>query len=176
MRPRIVALLLFTLTTAANAQSSVVNQWPPHAKDRPRPPVMTPTSLVTTPPPADAVVLLDGTSLSAWTGDNGRPVRWRIVDGAMEVVAGTGGIQTREGFGDVQLHVEWMAPSPPRGTDQDRGNSGVFFMGMYEVQVLDSWENITYADGQAAALYGQYPSGKATTSCSVVRGSMRAER
>ena len=84
-------------------------------------------------------------------------MRWRIVDGAMEVVAGTGGIQTRESFGDVQLHVEWMSPAPPRGTDQDRGNSGVFFMGMYEVQVLDSWENVTYADGQAAALYGQYP-------------------
>ena len=84
-------------------------------------------------------------------------MRWRIVDGAMEVVAGTGGIQTREDFGDVQLHVEWMSPAPPRGTDQDRGNSGVFFMGMYEVQVLDSWENVTYADGQAAALYGQYP-------------------
>jgi hypothetical protein len=102
-------------------------------------------------------VLFNGASLSAWTTENDRPVRWRVVDGAMEVVAGTGGIQTREGFGDVQLHVEWMSPLPARGTDQDRGNSGVFFMGMYEVQVLDSWENVTYADGQAAALYGQYP-------------------
>jgi len=73
------------------------------------------------------------------------------------VVPGAGGIRTRAAFGDVQLHVEWMAPAPPRGAGQDRGNSGVFLMERYEVQVLDSWNNETYADGQAAALYGQYP-------------------
>ncbi|MEO7520717.1 MAG: DUF1080 domain-containing protein, partial [Gemmatimonas sp.] len=67
-------------------------------------------------------------------------------------------MRTRDDFGDVQLHIEWMSPKPPRGADQDRGNSGVFFGGgRYEVQVLDSYENITYADGQAGALYGQYP-------------------
>ena len=66
-------------------------------------------------------------------------------------------IHTADGFGDVQLHVEWMAPDPPRGSDQDRGNSGVFLMGKYEVQVLDSWQNVTYPDGQASAVYGQYP-------------------
>ena len=157
MRIAIITVLVFAGTTAANAQSSVVNQWPPHAKDRPRPLIVTPAAFVATPPPPDAVVLFDGTSLASWTGQENRPMRWRIVDGAMEVVAGTGGIQTREDFGDVQLHVEWMSPAPPRGTDLDRGNSGVFFMGLYEVQVLDSWENVTYADGQAAALYGQYP-------------------
>jgi hypothetical protein len=73
------------------------------------------------------------------------------------VVPGAGNIETRTGFGDVQLHVEWMAPNPPLGEGQDRGNSGVFLMGRYEVQVLDSWENRTYADGTAAAVYGQYP-------------------
>ena len=75
----------------------------------------------------------------------------------MEVTPGAGGIHTTDTFGDVQLHVEWATPSPARGTDQDRGNSGVFLMGKYEVQVLDSYENVTYADGQAGAVYGQYP-------------------
>jgi Domain of Unknown Function (DUF1080) len=75
----------------------------------------------------------------------------------MEVVAGTGAIATARGFGDVQLHVEWMAPKPAVGEGQDRGNSGVFLMGRYEVQVLDSYHNTTYPDGQAAAIYGQYP-------------------
>jgi hypothetical protein len=75
----------------------------------------------------------------------------------MEVVPGTGTLSTAQGFGDVQLHVEWMTPAPPKGTDQDRGNSGVFLMGLYEVQVLDSYGSVTYPDGQAGAVYGQYP-------------------
>jgi hypothetical protein len=75
----------------------------------------------------------------------------------MEVVPKTGGIRTVKGFGDCQLHVEWMAPSPAVGTDQDRGNSGVFLMDLYEVQVLDCYGNTTYADGMTAAIYGQYP-------------------
>ena len=78
-------------------------------------------------------------------------------NGVAEVVPGTGGIQTKQSFGDVQLHVEWAAPSEVEGEGQERGNSGVFLMGRYEVQVLDSYNNTTYADGQAAALYGQYP-------------------
>lgn len=103
-------------------------------------------------------MLFDGRDLSQWRSDDGSAAKWRIVGNAMEVVPGTGGIQTREAFGDVQLHIEWMSPNPPRGSDQDRGNSGVFFMGgRYEVQVLDSYNNITYADGQAGAVYGQYP-------------------
>src|SRR5690606_2422562 len=83
--------------------------------------------------------------------------RWRIVDGALVVAPGQGGIFTAEQFGDVQLHIEWMTPAPPMGEGQDRSTSGVFFMTKYEVQVLDSWENVTYADAQAAAAYGQYP-------------------
>jgi hypothetical protein len=75
----------------------------------------------------------------------------------MEVVGGAGGIATRQGFGDVQLHVEWAAPTPATGEGQERGNSGVYLMSTYEVQVLDSYQNVTYADGQAAAIYGQYP-------------------
>jgi hypothetical protein len=111
------------------------------------------------PPPADAVVLFDGRDLGAWRSsrDSVSPAPWRIVGDAMEVAPGSGGILTAQGFGDVQLHVEWMTPDPAGTDGQDRGNSGIFLMGRYEVQVLDSWENRTYADGTAAAVYGQYP-------------------
>ena len=75
----------------------------------------------------------------------------------MEVAPGTGAIATKQGFGDVQLHVEWMTPTPPKGESQERGNSGVFLMSTYEVQVLDSYQNKTYPDGQAGSIYGQFP-------------------
>lgn len=109
------------------------------------------------PPPADATVLFDGTSLAKWTNATGESARWKLIDGAFEVVAGTGTLVSRDSFGDAQVHIEWMSPSPPRGRDQDRGNSGVFLMQKYEVQILDSYDNVTYADGQAASVYGQYP-------------------
>lgn len=127
-----------------------------HDANRPRPPVVDPGPAPTTrcKPPADATVLFDGSNLDAWKGNKGE-ARWRLVDGAMEVTR-TGDIRTKQEFGDCQLHIEWMAP-PPKGHSQGRGNSGVFFFGRYEVQVLDSFENPTYADGQAAALYGQKP-------------------
>ena len=102
-------------------------------------------------------MLFDGRSLDGWQAADGTPARWKLVDGAMEVAKGTGDIQTKATFGDVELHVEWMSPSPAEGTDQDRGNSGVFLMTKYEVQVLDSYRNVTYADGSAASIYGQFP-------------------
>lgn len=108
------------------------------------------------PPPADAIVLFNGKDLTKWRSGEG-PAKWKVKDGYFEVSPGSGMLSTADGFGDVQLHIEWAAPDPPRGTDQDRGNSGVFLMGRYEVQVLDSWQNVTYPDGQAAAVYGQYP-------------------
>jgi hypothetical protein len=110
-------------------------------------------------PPADAIVLFDGKDLAAWKSQkDGSPAAWKVENGYFEVVKGTGGIETRQGFGDVQLHIEWRTPTPPSGESQGRGNSGVFFGGgRYEVQVLDSYENKTYPDGQAAALYGQFP-------------------
>lgn len=133
--------------------------WPQHSMDRPRPTVVTPGAFVATPAPPDAVVLFDGTSLAAWRSSDSThgPARWEITDGYMEVVANAGGIETSQGFGDAQLHIEWMSSKPPNGTGQDRGNSGVFMMGNYEVQILDSYQNDTYADGQAAAIYGQFP-------------------
>jgi hypothetical protein len=103
------------------------------------------------------VILFDGSSLAEWESGDKKPARWRIVDGVMEVAKGTGDIVTKSTFGDVELHVEWMAPSPAEGRDQDRGNSGVFLQSRYEVQVLDSYQNVTYSDGSAASIYGQFP-------------------
>jgi hypothetical protein len=128
-------------------------RWRVHDADRPPPPVVAPGREGS--PPSDAVVLFDGRDASAWKCGDG-PCAWKVEGGAMEV-NGTGSIETREHFGDCQLHVEWAAPKVVRGSSQGRGNSGVFLMGRYEVQVLDSFENRTYADGQAAALYGQHP-------------------
>lgn len=115
--------------------------------------------------PSDAIVLFDGKDASRWVSAktrsavpaNAPPVPWKIENGYMEVVPGTGDIATKEKFGDVQLHVEWAAPAVVKGTSQGRGNSGVFLQSRYEVQVLDSFENPTYADGQASAIYGQWP-------------------
>ncbi|MBI3791012.1 MAG: DUF1080 domain-containing protein [Gemmatimonadetes bacterium] len=128
--------------------------------ERPRPPVeVAPAQRLPVPAPPGAIVLFGGRDLAWWekSDNSGAPAAWRVANGAMEVVAGTGGIRTRVAFGDVRLHVEWATPSPAHGEGQDRGNSGVFLMGRYEVQVLDSYRSDTYADGQAASIYGQFP-------------------
>jgi hypothetical protein len=154
--PRFAPIALLLLPAALHAQAP---EWKIHSLERPKPMVVHPGGAAVVPPPADAVVLFDGRSTDAWrsTRDTTAAAPWRIVDGALEVVPGTGGIRTAQGFGDAQLHVEWMTPAPPRETGQNRGNSGIFLMGQYEVQVLDSWENDTYADGQAGSIYGQFP-------------------
>ena len=132
--------------------------WKQHDIHRPKPDVVEPSaSFVPTQPPKDAVVLFDGKNLNAWTNKSGGPANWKITDGFFEVSAGTGAIQTKAGFGDVQLHAEWASPNPANGKGQDRGNCGIFLMGRYEIQVLDSYKADTYADGQAGAIYGQYP-------------------
>jgi hypothetical protein len=107
-------------------------------------------------PPSDAIVLFNGKDLSAWKGMDGRDARWELKDGAMMVVRGTGDIVTKQEFGDVQLHVEWATPAEVKGEGQGRGNSGVFLQSRYEVQVLDSFQNKTYFNGQAAAIYKQH--------------------
>ena len=108
-------------------------------------------------PPADAVVLFDGQDLARWKSsrDGGGP-KWVVRDGYMEVVPKTGSIESLDDFGDCQLHVEWASPAVVEGEGQGRGNSGVFLMGRYEIQVLDSYQNPTYPDGQAAAIYKQH--------------------
>jgi hypothetical protein len=133
--------------------------WPQHSMERPQPAIVTPTGLtLPVPPPEGAVVLFDGTSLSGWRKKGSdAPAGWKVENGYMEVVPGAGDIASVFEFGDARLHVEFLTPTPPRGSGQDRGNSGVFLMGMYEVQVLDSYQNTTYPDGQNAALYGDVP-------------------
>ncbi|MEM6631226.1 MAG: DUF1080 domain-containing protein [Bacteroidota bacterium] len=106
--------------------------------------------------PSDAIVLFDGTNLEAWQHPSGDAPKWSVEDGAFTVERGTGMIRTKQGFGDIQLHLEWRAPSEVVGKSQGRGNSGVFLMGMYEVQVLDNYDNITYPNGQAASIYKQH--------------------
>ena len=124
---------------------------------QPLPKVVTPGAAVGAPP-SDAVVLFDGSEKSFkenWSDTNGGASKWKIVDGAMESVRGAGYIQSKAKFGSCQLHIEWASPAQVKGNGQGRGNSGVFLMGTYEVQVLDSFKNQTYADGQAGALYGR---------------------
>lgn len=101
--------------------------------------------------PSDAIVLFDGKDLSAWENT----ANWKVIEGAM--VSGPGDARTVQAFGDCQLHIEWSAPTPAKGSGQGRGNSGVFLMNTYEIQVLDSFDNKTYHDGQAGAIYKQTP-------------------
>src|SRR5207249_9815224 len=143
---------------AVPAVAQDLGPWPQHSMDRPVPPVVTPAPSATPgAPPSDAVVLFNGQSLAGWATDSEKPAGWKVANGYMEVVQGSGGIHTTRAFGDCQLHVEWATPTPATGESQERGNSGVFLMSRYEIQVLDSYQNRTYADGQAAAVYGQYP-------------------
>ena len=140
------------------ALAQLPSGWKAHDWDRPTPPVVTPGKLrLPVEPPSDAVILFDGENLDAWRDGEGNAAKWIVRDDYMESVPDAGYIYTAQGFGDVQLHLEWAAPAPPQGTSQGRGNSGVFLMGKFEIQVLDSYDNRTYADGQAGSIYGQFP-------------------
>jgi hypothetical protein len=152
--------LLFAATSHA-CSAQVQTTWKIHDLNRPLPAVIDPgTSSTQDLPgrsPSDAVVLFDGKDLSRWVHKDGSAAKWKVENGYAEVAAKTGYIYTRDSFGDCQLHVEFAEPVPPKGESQERGNSGVFLMGLYEIQVLDTYENKTYADGMASAVYGQYP-------------------
>jgi hypothetical protein len=133
-------------------------QWKSHDMSRPRPKPVDPLlQSLPAPAPHNAIILFNGKDLSQWVNEKKEAAAWKLENGYLEVVPGTGAIQTKTGFGDMYLHVEWASPNPAKDTGQDRGNSGIFLMGHYELQVLDSYHADTYADGQAGALYGQTP-------------------
>jgi len=145
-----LSALLVTIVSAGVAVSAE-KTWKVHAKDRPLPKEVTPGEKPGDPP-SDAVVLFDGKDLSKWQCGSG-PAKWKVENGAMTIVRRSGSIQTKQRFGDCQLHLEWKAIP---GT---HSNTGVFFMGLYELQIFDSYKNKQwiYADGVAASMYGQHP-------------------
>jgi hypothetical protein len=159
-RGRIVAGMCVAFCMLGVA-AEVQFKWNVHDMERPQPSIVEPGTASTPEqagrPPSDAVVLFDGKDLSKWTSASGGPMKWKLATGYFESVRQAGYLASAQSFGDCQLHIEFATPSQVQGTSQGRGNSGVFLMGKYEVQVLDSYENKTYPDGQAAAIYGQYP-------------------
>ena len=150
-----------TPVAPAPAHAPAPPGWRQHDITRPQPPRVEPADqALPTGAPSDAVVLIgaDGTGLGNWETSSGEPAPWRVEDGALEVVPGSGGIQSLESFGDAQVHIEWMPADEPEKMSQDRSNSGLFLVdGRYEIQILDVWNNQTYADGRAGAIYGQFP-------------------
>ena len=172
MMNRRTATLLFSASVATLAAGFLLaadgykdtpmqpnGKWHVHDPDRPQPPVVTPGKHFSekADPPSDAVVLFDGKDFSHWTDSKGGEVKWKIQDDYMEVVPRTGIIRSKDQFGDFQLHIEWATPEQVVGNGQGRGNNGVNIYGQYEIQVLDSFNNPTYADGGAGAIYGQWP-------------------
>jgi len=168
--PNLVLSGLFPIPLSATAASGPRfygdppddhHAWAVHDGNRPEPKRVTPGSFSQPQqagkPPSDAVILFDGTTLSGWQTDKGEPAKWLVTEGAMEVLPGSGEIRSREQFGDCQLHIEFATPRHVEGDGQGRGNSGVFLMGRLEIQVLDSYNNSTYADGHAGAYYGINP-------------------
>jgi hypothetical protein len=144
-----VLAILFSLGIVAQEwHDSLTSLW------EPEPPVVTPG--IGTNPPSDAIILFDGKDMDQWEKPDGEPAGWKLVDGAMTVVKGTGFIQTKQSFGDMQLHLEWRAPAEIEGEGQGRGNSGVYIQGRYEIQILDCYENKTYVNGQTGAVYKQH--------------------
>ena len=149
----LTAALLSPLVNAAGAQQPQPDPKATEVWD-PIPRVVTPG--VGTAAPSDAIVLFNGKDLSEWQGTDGSPAKWKVSDGAATVVKNAGGIRTKRVFGDSQLHIEWRTPAKVEGDGQNRGNSGVFLQERYEVQVLDSYNNRTYSNGQAASVYKQH--------------------
>jgi len=156
-RPFFILALLTLICLPGFAQNNAT-KLPPEATEvwEPEPRMVTPGS-ANHLPPSDAIVLFDGKNLDKWksmNGDGAAP--WKVEQGYFQVVPRSGGIETKESFGDVQLHIEWKAPAVVKGSGQGRGNSGLFFLGRYEVQILDSYDNRTYSNGQAGSLYKQH--------------------
>ena len=157
-------LLLSTMCQAADEKPSPIGyedtpiipgtEWRVHDIKRPAPPVVTPGKK-SGDAPADAIILFDGKDNSAFVGKDNTPANWEVKDG--ELIINKGDVWTKESFGSCQIHVEWQTQPNTKGNSQKKGNSGLFFMDRYEVQILDSYENPTYADGIPGSIYGQTP-------------------
>jgi len=147
---------LLSLASLAMAQDNWREPLDPKVTELWKPvPIVTPAAQPGQPP-SDAIILFDGKDLSKWTSTRGGAASWDVSDGAMTVKSNSGGIKTTQTFGDIQLHVEWRSPIVVKGEGQGRGNSGVYLQERYEVQVLDSYENQTYANGQAGSVYKEH--------------------
>jgi hypothetical protein len=145
----LLVLCFISQSLAAQKDSKTTELWTAEPK------VVTPGT-TTSDAPSDAIILFNGSSAEAWQHRNGDAAKWTVADNALTVKGGTGGIETKQKFGDCQLHIEWRTPAEVKGEGQGRGNSGVFLMGRYEVQILDSYNNKTYTNGQAASIYKQH--------------------
>lgn len=141
-------LLLSMASVAQNKDPRLTEIWQPEPK------VVSPGKTAADAP-ADAILLFNGKDLAEWQTEDGKPAKWKVEDNAVTVVKGTGVIKTKKAFGDCQLHVEWRTPAVVKGEGQGRGNSGIFLMGLYELQVLDNYNNRTYSNGQAGSIYKQ---------------------
>jgi len=144
------------LALIAPTQSQSQPEAKPATKPLKAPPIVTPGGAFSVPPPSDSTVLFDGGPLSNWTTRDGKPATWTVAEHTMTVTAKSGDIMTKDSFGDCQIHIEFMTPIETTGDGQDRGNSGVYIHGRYEVQVLDSYKSETYPDGQCGAIYKQH--------------------
>ncbi|HET7083336.1 MAG TPA: DUF1080 domain-containing protein [Rhizomicrobium sp.] len=153
-----LALLFVLVPAAAIAQAPASNPLPkPELTEiwSPVPPKVEPGARLGDPP-SDAIVLFGGKDLAGWEGAKGGPAEWNVENGELVDVPKAGDIRTTQKFGDMQLHVEWMVPVlPPERKGQDRGNSGIYLQGLYELQVLDSYDNPTYVNGEAGSIYKQ---------------------
>ncbi|MDA1370809.1 MAG: DUF1080 domain-containing protein [Proteobacteria bacterium] len=148
MKKRLLLVILAIVVSSSYAQDRAVYEPVPARV----------TAAVNAAPPSDAIVLFDGSNLNAWNRSaDDQPARWKIENGAITVERGVGTIKTTQAFGDIQLHLEWRPSQVIQGNGQGRGNSGVFLHSLFELQILDSWENDTYVNGQAGAIYLQHP-------------------
>jgi hypothetical protein len=153
---KLFCLLSLTIIFLINMNAQVRVGGDPKLSEvwQPEPRVITPGK-TSQDAPSDAIVLFNGKDLSQWQSTNGGEAKWKLKDNYMQVAPGTGIIQTKKSFGDCQLHIEWKTPDTVRGESQGRGNSGIFLMGLYELQVLDNYNNRTYSNGQAGSIYKQ---------------------
>lgn len=158
MKIQILTFLLLVLAVVVGAQTPEPMKMKPEMTE-----IWDPEIRVITPgetpanAPSDAIVLFDGTNLNEWTNGKGEAAEWVVADGCVTVKKGTGTMKTKRQFQDYQLHIEWRTPAEVVGESQGRGNSGIFMQGIYEVQVLDNYNNRTYRNGQAGSIYKQHP-------------------